>query len=173
MEPAPGGRGGQEAEGGGDRVGGAEAVRAGEPGQQGHAHRAAGVLTTPPEADDDDLALALTLREAVYRLASAARTRAPYAEEDRRVLNAAAGHPPVSVLLGEHGVVRDGGLRAALSSVARAAVELLGGPQTALIRECEAAPCTRLYVDASHRRTRRWCDMRGCGNRAKARVRES
>ncbi|TDD32304.1 hypothetical protein E1286_43750 [Nonomuraea terrae] len=79
----------------------------------------------------------------------------------------------MSVLLGEHGVVRDGGLRAALSSVARAAVELLGGPQTALIRECEAAPCTRLYVDASHRRTRRWCDMRGCGNRAKARVRES
>ncbi|MFI7614400.1 CGNR zinc finger domain-containing protein [Nonomuraea terrae] len=139
---------------------------------------AAGLLTTPPEADDDDLALALSLREAVYRLASAARTGAPYAEEDRRVLNAAAGHPPVSVLLGEHGVVRDGGLRAALSSVARAAAELLGGPQAALIRECEAAPCTRLYVDASHRRTRRWCDMRGCGNRAKAaafraRVRES
>ncbi|MFD0472659.1 CGNR zinc finger domain-containing protein [Nonomuraea thailandensis] len=63
---------------------------------------------------------------------------------------------------------RGGDLRAALASTARAAAELLGGPQAELIRECEAAPCTRLYLDASHRRTRRWCDMRGCGNRAKA-----
>ncbi|SEG91057.1 Conserved protein containing a Zn-ribbon-like motif, possibly RNA-binding [Nonomuraea solani] len=129
---------------------------------------AAGLLETPPAATDGDLAEAKALREAVYRLASAARTGERFEPADRGVLNLAAGRPPAAVLLGERGVERAGDLRAALSSTARAAAELLGGPQAALIRECEADPCTRLYIDASHRRTRRWCDMRGCGNRAKA-----
>ncbi|RVX42465.1 putative RNA-binding Zn ribbon-like protein [Nonomuraea polychroma] len=130
---------------------------------------AAGLLDTPPAVSDDDLHLAITLREAIYRLASAARTGGPFEAADREVLNRAAEHPPATVRLGEaENLERAGDLRAALSSAARAAVELLGGPQAALIRECEAAPCTRLYIDASHRRTRRWCDMRGCGNRAKA-----
>lgn len=129
---------------------------------------AAGLVDAPPAASDDDLHLAVALREAIYRLASAAGAGAPYEAADRDVLNRAARHPPASVALTGHGLERAGDLRAALSSTARAAAELLGGPEAALIRECEAAPCTRLYVDASHRRTRRWCDMRRCGNRAKA-----
>ncbi|AQZ60807.1 unnamed protein product [[Actinomadura] parvosata subsp. kistnae] len=129
---------------------------------------AAGLLDVPPEVSEDDLAGARALREAIYRLASAARTGGAAEAADRDTLNDAARPAPASVLLGEQGVVRGGDLRAALSSTARAAVELLGGPQAGLIRECEADPCTRLYIDASHRRTRRWCDMRGCGNRAKA-----
>ncbi|MFC4118158.1 CGNR zinc finger domain-containing protein [Nonomuraea zeae] len=128
----------------------------------------AGLLDEPPAADDDDLALAARLREAIYRLATSARTGSAYEEADRLVLNEVAGRPPAGVLLGAGGLERRGDLRSALSSTARAAAELLGGPHAALIRECEAAPCTRLYIDTSHRRTRRWCDMRGCGNRAKA-----
>ncbi|MFC5835190.1 CGNR zinc finger domain-containing protein [Nonomuraea insulae] len=129
---------------------------------------AAGLLDTPPAVSDDDYAEAVALREAIYRLASAARTGASFEAADRERLNAAAAPAPATALLGEHGLERGGDLRAALSSTARAATELLGGPQAGLIRECEADPCTRLYVDASHRRTRRWCDMRRCGNRAKA-----
>ncbi|TYB63833.1 hypothetical protein FXF51_22455 [Nonomuraea sp. PA05] len=129
---------------------------------------AAGLLDDRPDVSDDDLAEARALREAIYRLASAVRTRKAMDAADRDTLNAAARREPASVLLGERGVERGGDLRAALSSTARAAAELLGGPQAGLIRECEADPCTRLYIDASHRRTRRWCDMRGCGNRAKA-----
>ncbi|MGN9842759.1 CGNR zinc finger domain-containing protein [Nonomuraea sp. H19] len=129
---------------------------------------AAGLLDAPPVVSGDDLRLAAALREAIYRLASAARAGAPYEAADRDVVNRAAQHPTASVTLTGHGVERAGDLWAALSSAARAAAELLGGPQAALIRECEATPCTRLYIDASHRRTRRWCDMRGCGNRAKA-----
>ncbi|MEW9550209.1 ABATE domain-containing protein [Nonomuraea sp. NPDC050783] len=129
---------------------------------------AAQLLTSPPDVDADGLAEAVALREAIYRLATAARTGAPYAPADRETLNRAAAHEPAGVLLAAHGLERRGDLRAALSTAARAAAELLGGPQAALVRECEAAPCTRLYVDTSHRRTRRWCDMRGCGNRAKA-----
>lgn len=129
---------------------------------------AGGLLDVPPTAGDDDLAGAVALREAIYRLASAARTGAAFEAADRRTLNRFAAPAPASVLLGEHGVERGGDLSAALSSAARSAAELLGGPQAALIRECEAVPCTRLYLDTSHRRTRRWCDMRRCGNRAKA-----
>ncbi|MDP4507989.1 CGNR zinc finger domain-containing protein [Nonomuraea turcica] len=130
---------------------------------------AAGLLDVPPATTGDDLRSASTLREAIYRLASAARTGAPFDAADREVLNRAAQHPPATVRLSETGGLEHAGdLRTALAGAARAAVELLGGPQAALIRECEAAPCTRLYIDASHRRSRRWCDMRGCGNRAKA-----
>ncbi|MEU9831369.1 CGNR zinc finger domain-containing protein [Streptosporangium sp. NPDC048047] len=179
---------------------------------------AAGLLDTPPDTDDDDLARAKALREAIYRLASAARTgspsdatplgtgspsatatlgtgspsaitsreagspsaaplgaashpdgTAPFDAADLDLLDRAAAHPPPGVRLRAPGVLeRTGDLPAALSAVARAAAELLGGPHAALVRECEASPCTRLYVDLSHRRSRRWCDMRGCGNRAKA-----
>jgi predicted RNA-binding Zn ribbon-like protein len=63
---------------------------------------------------------------------------------------------------------RTGGLENVLASVARSGVELLGGPDAARIRQCEREPCTRLYVDLSRGSTRRWCDMRECGNREKA-----
>ncbi|GGP92436.1 CGNR zinc finger domain-containing protein [Streptosporangium pseudovulgare] len=134
----------------------------------------AGLLDAPPDVDDDDLTRARALREAIYRLASAARvaspSTAPSSETaDLDLLNRVAAYPPPAVRLRAHGVLeRTGDLPAALSAVARAAAELLGGPHAALVRECEASPCTRLYVDLSHRRSRRWCDMRGCGNRAKA-----
>jgi len=41
------------------------------------------------------------------------------------------------------------------------------GPDAARIRQCGDPPCTRLFVDTSRARSRRWCDMAGCGNRAK------
>jgi predicted RNA-binding Zn ribbon-like protein len=53
--------------------------------------------------------------------------------------------------------------------IARSAADLLtAGPLTA-IRRCEGRDCGWLFLDTSRNRTRRWCDMRICGNRAKAR----
>ncbi|MBG0817653.1 ABATE domain-containing protein [Planomonospora sp. ID82291] len=130
---------------------------------------AAGLLDTAPAVSGEDLTWAVAVREAIYRLASAVRGGSPLGAADRELLNRAAERAPAGVRLRDDGgLERTGDLRAALAAVARAAVELLGGPRAALIRECEASPCTRLYVDSSHRRSRRWCDMRGCGNRAKA-----
>ena len=37
------------------------------------------------------------------------------------------------------------------------------------IRECASADCTWLFVDESRNHSRRWCEMRACGNRMKAR----
>ena len=36
------------------------------------------------------------------------------------------------------------------------------------IRRCEGERCVLLYYDTSRNRSRRWCDMAACGNRAKA-----
>jgi predicted RNA-binding Zn ribbon-like protein len=48
------------------------------------------------------------------------------------------------------------------------AAELLTSPERARIRMCEGQGCTWLFLDTSRNRTRRWCSMEDCGNRAKA-----
>lgn len=50
--------------------------------------------------------------------------------------------------------------------IAFSAARLLEGPDLARLKACDG--CGRLFLDASHNRSRRWCDMQGCGNRAKA-----
>lgn len=133
----------------------------------------AGLLTTAPPADAAGLARAVELREAIYRSATAALHGAPPAPGDRDLINeAAADAPPVPRLAptsdGPDTAERAGDLTSALAAVARSAVDLLGGPSAAALKECEAPTCTRVYLDTSRRRSRRWCDMRECGNRAKA-----
>lgn len=130
----------------------------------------AGILDVPPPVGDAELAAGKTVREAIYRLAvGVVPGGALPSEEDRRLVNRIAAGPPASVRLNGAGrVERDGDLDAALSTVAREAVQLLGGPRAVQIKECGGEVCTRLYVDASRGSSRRWCDMHECGNRAKA-----
>lgn len=124
----------------------------------------AGILDRRPDVTAADLETGIALREAAYRLALAPAGQLVPA--DLAIVNAAAAHPPVTVRLNSDGTVsHDGDIAAALSSVARSAVELLGAPH--VIKECQADECTRLYADTSRRGGRRWCDMRDCGNRAK------
>ncbi|HSF80833.1 MAG TPA: ABATE domain-containing protein [Anaerolineales bacterium] len=57
-----------------------------------------------------------------------------------------------------------------LWSVARAAAELLTSERLRRVRECEDdRGCGYLFIDQSKNRSRRWCSMDSCGNRAKAR----
>lgn len=53
--------------------------------------------------------------------------------------------------------------------VARAAAELLTSEDLALVRECAAEDCGWLFLDRTKNHRRRWCDMKTCGNRDKAR----
>ena len=41
--------------------------------------------------------------------------------------------------------------------------------QPCLCPVCDGDGCAWLFIDTSKNRTRRWCDMAICGNRAKAR----
>jgi predicted RNA-binding Zn ribbon-like protein len=56
-----------------------------------------------------------------------------------------------------------------LAPVVRAAADLLTSPELVRIRECGSDTCFWLFLDRSKNGTRRWCDMKVCGNRAKAR----
>ncbi len=53
--------------------------------------------------------------------------------------------------------------------IAQSAAELLTSSQLHAVRMCEAADCAWLFFDQSRNRSRRWCDMKVCGNREKAR----
>jgi predicted RNA-binding Zn ribbon-like protein len=56
-----------------------------------------------------------------------------------------------------------------LWQVAKAGAELLTSELVYHVRACAAERCRWLFVDTSRNRARRWCDMRICGNREKAR----
>jgi predicted RNA-binding Zn ribbon-like protein len=128
---------------------------------------AAGLLDSPPEVSVAEFGRALALREAVYRLALASVTGSQRGQDDMDVVNAAAAAAPVAAALTQTGLKRTGTADGVLATIARAAVALLGGPDAARIRECGDQPCSRLFVDTSRAGSRRWCEMSGCGNRAK------
>jgi len=131
-----------------------------------------------PRAARAALRRAVAYREALYRVFAAALAGRAVAEDDLALVNAvlreATGH---HVLLpGEFGGVRDGwlpgnGLDALLWPVAIDAWDLLTEPVLDRVRECpgDGGACGWLFLDTSRSGTRRWCDMRTCGNRAKAR----
>jgi len=53
--------------------------------------------------------------------------------------------------------------------IALSGAELLTSPGLARVRACSNDPtCTWLFVDESKNHSRRWCSMRDCGNRVKA-----
>ena len=105
-----------------------------------------------------------------YLLARASMQGRPGAAGDIDELNRWARRPPAAPQLDNefrrrwHAPDPVGG---ALALIAREAVELLGGPERELIRECAAPACSRLYLDRSRGRRRRWCEMERCGSRAK------
>ncbi len=53
--------------------------------------------------------------------------------------------------------------------LAEAAADLLVSGQVAALRACSDSACRWLFLDTSKNHTRRWCNMRVCGNRMKAR----
>jgi len=54
--------------------------------------------------------------------------------------------------------------------IARSAAELLASNELEFVRACASETCQWLFLDASKNHGRRWCDMKRCGNRAKARA---
>ena len=53
--------------------------------------------------------------------------------------------------------------------LAWSAAELLTGGELDRVKSCGGETCDWLFLDVSKNRSRRWCDMRYCGNQAKAR----
>lgn len=53
--------------------------------------------------------------------------------------------------------------------ITQSAADLLTSTNRQHIRECGAPDCEWLFLDHSRNGSRRWCDMKSCGNRQKAR----
>ena len=53
--------------------------------------------------------------------------------------------------------------------LAKSAEELLTSDKLDMVRACAKPDCRWLFLDTSKNHTRRWCDMKLCGNRMKAR----
>jgi predicted RNA-binding Zn ribbon-like protein len=126
-----------------------------------------------PRVGEAGLAQARALREAANRLVRAAMKGLPYDRADAMVVNRSAAQPDLVPQLraGEGGPGvrwgqgRDAG--AALATVARDAVLLLGGPLVGRVKECGNPTCSLLFLDDSQAGRRRWCSMDRCGNLAK------
>jgi predicted RNA-binding Zn ribbon-like protein len=118
---------------------------------------------------DTDLAAAKTLREAIFGLVTAWTQQTSPIERHRRIVNAAAAkNPPAPALTRGGHVRRSGDVDSVLAVLARDTLDLADSPERALVRWCADPSCTRPYVDKSRGHRRRWCGMRGCGDRAKA-----
>jgi len=118
-----------------------------------------------------DLAPARDLRRAVCEIARGAAAGTPPRGRDVAALNAFAAAPALVPQLGDAGAALAPGTAAqALSTLARDAIDLFGGPLAARIRVCAAEDCGLLFVDASRPGRRRWCSMERCGNLAKTRA---
>lgn len=116
---------------------------------------------------------ARALREAMYRLLLARMACAGPARTDIDLVNAWARRPlPTPQLTGAVDftmvLTATRPVTGALAAVADDAIRLLSGPHAPALRACEAGDCGMVYLDQSQKRTRRWCSMRECGNRAKA-----
>ncbi len=120
---------------------------------------------------------AIRLREALYPLfRRAARGQSP-APDDLGVLQVelTLALPHLRVAWSPAGYAREweqdsAALDQVLWPVAWSAAELLTHGPLERIRECPGqGNCGWLFLDLSKNASRRWCDMRVCGNRAKAR----
>lgn len=130
----------------------------------------AGLLSEAPTVTATQLRSARELRECVHRSASAAIAGEPFEAADVACMNAHALRPPPAPRLvrGAAAWVSRHPTSAALSLIARDAIDLLGGPLAARIRECESAECALLFLDTSRPGHRRWCSSATCGSRARS-----
>jgi predicted RNA-binding Zn ribbon-like protein len=117
-----------------------------------------------------DLDAATELREAIYALVWARLHDRTLPARDMAIVNEAAAAAPLTTTLTADGWVRSGTPRQALSHLAREAIEIVGGEQSALLRECGRPECTQVYLDTSRGHRREWCSMATCGSRMKAKA---
>jgi predicted RNA-binding Zn ribbon-like protein len=131
-----------------------------------------------PDAAAGALRAAVELREALFdtffALAEDERPAPQHLEVLNQALAEALPHRRVVQSGRRFSLGWDGSddLRRMLWPVALSAAELLARHHPAPVKLCglwEASGCSWLFLDESRNGSRRWCSMKDCGNRAKAR----
>ena len=126
--------------------------------------------TGSDELDDDERWHRWCTR---HQLGAGPRARARQVRDGLRALVAGDPWPdaaPLSVTVhpGPEGLVPGG--RDAVDAVLAAATTLTAVGGWSRLKLCPAGDCLEAFYDRSRNRSRLWCDMADCGNRAKART---
>nr|WP_036342933.1 ABATE domain-containing protein [Micromonospora purpureochromogenes] len=140
-----------------------------EPADLARWYREVGLLDETITVTPPGLGTARTVREAVHRCAKALIAGRPAAGADEALINAAAATAPLVPVL-RRGAARlttpaTDAESAALSTVARDAIDLFAGALAERIRECDSPECALLFVDTSRPGRRRWCSSAACGSK--------
>jgi predicted RNA-binding Zn ribbon-like protein len=130
-----------------------------------------------PDEAEAALTHARTIREAAYRLFLALVEGRAIPGADLDTLNATLARAMSRTRLVDLGDGRFGwaweglpvDLMAPVWPVVRSIADLLTSPELVALRLCASETCNWLFLDTSRNGSRRWCSMRTCGNRAKAR----
>lgn len=117
---------------------------------------------------------ALAVRLLIYRIFSALASGETPSSVDFAAFNALLNQLRLHVMPSASGFTWAWGgtgdaLEAPLWPVMASAAELLRSDQLTRLHECAGDGCTWLFLDTSKNHSRRWCDMKSCGNRAKVR----
>ena len=117
---------------------------------------------------------ALQLRETLYRIFSAFAARRSQAAEDLELLNDLLSEMQSHLRFGAVNSsfawewTETNQLNFILWQIVRSTADVLTSPDCDRLRECAGVGCGWVFLDFSRNRSRRWCDMEDCGNRAKA-----
>ena len=131
--------------------------------------------TDEPEAAARAFRSALVLREALYNLLAAASSGRRIRPADLNLVNQHVADTFKGAALAPSGgrfsleTRADAWLDLVTRPVVRAAVDLLTSDGLKYVGRCADEECAWLFLDTTRSRTRRWCDMRSCGNRNKVR----
>jgi predicted RNA-binding Zn ribbon-like protein len=118
---------------------------------------------------------AITIREALYRIFSAIANNRPLNAADINTLNTEMSISMAQMRLKPTGITNpwkytfeEKKLDRMLWLIIHSATELLTSDKLNRVCECQGENCGWLFLDMSRNRSRKWCDMKDCGNRAKA-----
>jgi predicted RNA-binding Zn ribbon-like protein len=120
--------------------------------------------------------LGIALRESIWAVFSALASGDAPRDDDLALIGdaAAAGAARSRLVFDKDGIgwslpADSEELERPLWDIARSAADLLTSGDHDRIKECASTTCEWVFLDRSRNRSRRWCDMSDCGNRAKAR----
>lgn len=134
-----------------------------------------------PEVAQRTYARAIALRETIARIFAVSSRSSEIAEGDIALLNTelAPAIGRLNLMRSDSGgsfalvcAENDATFDKMLRPIALSAAELLSGPNLDRVRQCsddEGNGCGFFFIDTSRNKSRRWCSMESCGNRAKAR----
>ena len=118
---------------------------------------------------------AVSFRETLYRIFTSIFEKKAPGKKDLAMLNEA-----FSKTMAQMKIVHTGSgftweadspkdnLDGLLIAITRSASDLLISESLTKVKRCTDSDCSWFFLDTSKNRSRRWCDMTDCGNRAKA-----